>query len=150
MSEAWVPCLLVSAEEGSYLRLIDCCITQHKAQGPSRTYNESKDEEEVSAERGRCKATRKSKFRIDMICPKRGCHVCLYLPREVDVRLPGKRNSKLAKISLSLCHRLLFSSTLGSRAFQDLIDNIKGEEDGSYQSRPPYRGTSPIRQRPPP
>jgi hypothetical protein len=33
-------------EAGSYLRLIDPCITQHKAQGPSRTCNESKKEEE--------------------------------------------------------------------------------------------------------
>ena len=34
------------AEAGSYVRLIDSCITQLKAQGPSRTYNESKEEEE--------------------------------------------------------------------------------------------------------
>ena len=33
-------------EAGSYLRLIDSCITQHKAQGPSRTCHESKEEEE--------------------------------------------------------------------------------------------------------
>ena len=33
-------------EGGSYLRLIDSCITQLKAQGPSRTCNESKEEEE--------------------------------------------------------------------------------------------------------
>ena len=33
-------------EAGSYLRLIDACITQLKAQGPSRTFNESKEEEE--------------------------------------------------------------------------------------------------------
>ena len=33
---------------GSYLRLIDSCITQLKAQGPSRTWNESKEEEEES------------------------------------------------------------------------------------------------------
>ena len=31
---------------GSYLRHIDSCITQLKAQGPSRTCNESKEEEE--------------------------------------------------------------------------------------------------------
>jgi len=31
-------------EAGSYLRLIDSCITQLKAQGPSRTCNESKEE----------------------------------------------------------------------------------------------------------
>jgi len=34
-------------EAGSYLRLIDSCITQLKAQGPSRTCNESKEEEEL-------------------------------------------------------------------------------------------------------
>ena len=36
---------------GSYLRLIDSCITQLKAQGPSRTCNESKKaaEEEFPA-----------------------------------------------------------------------------------------------------
>jgi len=33
-------------EAGSYLRLIHSCITQLKAQGPSRTCNESKEEEE--------------------------------------------------------------------------------------------------------
>jgi len=33
-------------EAGSYVRLIDSCITQLKAQGPSRTCNESKEEEE--------------------------------------------------------------------------------------------------------
>ena len=32
-------------EAGSYLRLIDSCITQLKAQGPSRTCNESKEED---------------------------------------------------------------------------------------------------------
>jgi len=34
------------SEVGSYLRLIDSCITQLKAHGPSRTCNESKEEEE--------------------------------------------------------------------------------------------------------
>jgi len=34
------------SEAGSYLRLIDSFNTQHKAQGPSRTCNESKEEEE--------------------------------------------------------------------------------------------------------
>ena len=32
-------------EAGSYLRLIDFCITKLKAQGPSRTCNESKEDE---------------------------------------------------------------------------------------------------------
>ena len=38
---------VVVTEAGSYLRLIDSCITQLKAQGPSKTCNESKEEEEV-------------------------------------------------------------------------------------------------------
>ena len=37
--------LVSGSEEGSYLRLIDSGITQLKAQGPSRTCNESKEEE---------------------------------------------------------------------------------------------------------
>jgi len=32
------------SEAGSYLRLIDSCISKIKAQGPSRTCNESKEE----------------------------------------------------------------------------------------------------------
>ena len=35
-------------EAGSYLRLIDFCITQLKAQGPSSFCNESKEEEEAT------------------------------------------------------------------------------------------------------
>ena len=38
------------SEAGSYLRLIDSCITQIKAQEPSRTCNESKEEEEEGYE----------------------------------------------------------------------------------------------------
>ena len=34
------------SEAGSYLRLIDSCITQLTAQGPSGTCNQSKQEEE--------------------------------------------------------------------------------------------------------
>jgi len=37
---------VVSCEAGSYLRPKDSFITQLKAQGPSRTCNESKEEEE--------------------------------------------------------------------------------------------------------
>ena len=33
-------------EAGSYLRRIDSCITQLKGQGPSRTCDESQEEEE--------------------------------------------------------------------------------------------------------
>ena len=36
--------MCTGSEEGSYLRLIDYCITQLNAQGPSRTCNESKEE----------------------------------------------------------------------------------------------------------
>ena len=37
-------------EAGSYVRLIDSCITQLKAQGPSRICNESKEEGEEEEE----------------------------------------------------------------------------------------------------
>ena len=40
-------------EAGSYLRLIDSCITQLQAQGPSRTCNKSKEGEEVDEGSGR-------------------------------------------------------------------------------------------------
>jgi len=40
------PASAQSSRTGSYLRPIDSCITQLKAQGPSRTCNESKEEEE--------------------------------------------------------------------------------------------------------
>jgi len=39
----------IGFEAGSRLRLIDSCITQLKAQGPSRTCNESKEEEKKKA-----------------------------------------------------------------------------------------------------
>jgi len=35
---------MLRSEVGSYLRLMDSCISQLKAQGPSRTCNESKEE----------------------------------------------------------------------------------------------------------
>jgi hypothetical protein len=38
------------SEAGSYLRLIDSCIIQLQAQGPSRTCNESQEEEEEELE----------------------------------------------------------------------------------------------------
>jgi len=44
------------SEAGSYLRHIDACITQLKAQGPSRTCNESKKEEALC--RGEAEARR--------------------------------------------------------------------------------------------
>jgi len=40
------------SEAGSYLRCIDSCITQLKAQGPSRTCNESKEEVQLNQKRG--------------------------------------------------------------------------------------------------
>ena len=46
-------------EAGSHLRLIDSCITQLKAQGNSRTCNESKEEEEEEEEEEESGAFRK-------------------------------------------------------------------------------------------
>ena len=44
--QVWWLGLVFGVETGSYLRLIDSCITWLKAQGPSRTCNESNEEEE--------------------------------------------------------------------------------------------------------
>ena len=41
------------SEAGSYLRLIDFCITQLKAQGPSRTCTECKEEKKEKYENNR-------------------------------------------------------------------------------------------------
>ena len=38
--------VVVETEAGSYVRVIHFCITQRKAQGPSRFCNESRKEEE--------------------------------------------------------------------------------------------------------
>ena len=52
-------------EAGSYLRLIDSCITQLKAQGPSRTCDESKEEEEEQVREGVREAGSKIRQEID-------------------------------------------------------------------------------------
>ena len=44
--------LCSGSETGSYLRLIDSCITQLKVQGPSRTCNESEEEEDLHEDDG--------------------------------------------------------------------------------------------------
>ena len=41
-------CRGLTCNHPSYLSLIDSCITQLKAQGPSRTCNESKEDEEAT------------------------------------------------------------------------------------------------------
>ena len=38
-------------EAGSYLRLMDSCITRLNAQGPSRRFNENEEEEEEEEEK---------------------------------------------------------------------------------------------------
>jgi len=45
---------------GSYLRLIDSCITQLKVQGPSKTCDESKEEEEKEGQETCQQAGRRS------------------------------------------------------------------------------------------
>ena len=45
-------CFALEGLGGSYLRRIDSCIIQIKALGPSRTCNESKEEEESTALEG--------------------------------------------------------------------------------------------------
>ena len=47
--ESQVPYMCCGTEAGSYLRLTDSFITQLKAQGPSRTCDESKEEDIIHA-----------------------------------------------------------------------------------------------------
>ena len=57
---SWDLCECGGTEADSYLRLIDFCITQLKAQGPSRTCNESQEEEEEEEARGHAGETRQA------------------------------------------------------------------------------------------
>ena len=58
-------------EVGSFLRLIDSCITHLKDQGPSRTCNESKEEEEDLA--GECVCAGHARH-VDALPDARTCH----------------------------------------------------------------------------
>ena len=53
-------------EAGSYLRLIDSCITQLTAQGPSRTCNESNEEEELCPGARKAQMTSKRCARLSL------------------------------------------------------------------------------------
>ena len=59
-------------ETGSYLRLIYSCITQRKAQGPSETCNESKDEEEEEVMESRARDPLSIDLGPDLVCPLQG------------------------------------------------------------------------------
>ena len=68
-------CVVVT-EAGSYLRLTDFCITQLKAQGPSRTCNECKEEEEKEEEgTGGWRALEGLCLRATSIRYSRVCHL---------------------------------------------------------------------------
>ena len=71
-------------EAGAYLRLIDSCITQLKVQGPYRTCNERKEEEE--------EGIRKVNMRGAHLSPQSGCssNVAVYQINLTQVvSLPG-------------------------------------------------------------
>ena len=77
----------------SYLRRIDSCITQLKAQGPSRTCNESKEEKK----RNLAEHLHEAHLLLllgtedEVLLNRRGRLPNLF--RKVDVRLPEKGNS---------------------------------------------------------
>ena len=76
---------ICGSEAGSYLRLIDSCITQLKAQGPSRTYNESKEEEEAS----------------EAVGVQRPCGACVV---EFHTEIIWKIPSLVSQLYLKNCH----------------------------------------------
>ena len=82
------------SEAGSYLRRVDSCITQLKAQGPSRTCNESKEEtrKQVEAQEEAEKRVG-SKYRAlrDQICTTGGPKVnCVTFDDIVVVHCAGR------------------------------------------------------------
>ena len=79
------------SEAGSYLRLIDSCLTQLKAQGPSRTCNESKEEEATWTALSIGGLEAKSAA-AGGLSSESTCSACT---RKIDVRLPGKGYSNL-------------------------------------------------------
>jgi len=85
-----------SSEEGSYLRLIDSCITQLKAQGPSRTCNESKEEEEE-----------------DFLRRVRAVLLVVLQEQLLRINMKRFRGGLVFK-----AHRWLYQSTLGSRVIK--------------------------------
>ena len=81
---------------GSYLRLIDSCITQLKAQGPSRTCNESKEEEE----------------KVRGHLPRRPVRNLVLDPKSTQMTSVLARGGLVYEV-----HRLLYHSAQGSRTF---------------------------------
>ena len=111
-------------EAGSYLRLIDVCITQLKAQGPSRTCNESKEEEK---DRGRYS----TRFRT------------LTLSQSHIFALSHSHSHTL---TLSHSHTLTFShshSHTPGQTGSEEAGRILGEPSGRILGETDGRGTSP-------
>ena len=91
---------------GAYLRLIDSCITQLKAQGPSRTCNESTEEERTHVDvlllrtrllrildNLRILSSLRGPLRLRVRVGLGVGADSQFSARKVDVRLPGKGNS---------------------------------------------------------
>ena len=79
---------------GTYLRLIDFCITQLKAQGPSRTCNESKEEEEEDIPEEASQTRMEWSDDPDMIRFPSRVYTTAFTCGKIEIRLPGKVNSK--------------------------------------------------------
>jgi len=78
-------CRVCGTEAGSYLRLIDSCITQLKAQGPSGTCDESKEEEEAGFQgQGSGPREYRDALAADVVHPRdaRGQHMLLTEPNQ--------------------------------------------------------------------
>jgi len=74
------------SEAGSFLRLIDSCITQLKSQGPSRTCNESKEEVSVLLERAVKMPRRLKRLRV-ILDKSRCCASCFTLNPPLCIRV---------------------------------------------------------------
>jgi len=91
------------AKRGSYLRLVDSCITQLKAQGPSRTCNDSKKEEEGKRGHPKTLPESHSQYRVLTV-------LCVPCSLDSGGRFRGGLVFK--------AHRRVYHSTLGLRVIQ--------------------------------
>ena len=93
----------ICSEAGSYLRLINSCITQLKAQVPSRTCNESKEEDLAGEEDVLARLSLSlSLARARSVCVCVVCVVCVCLSLSLSRGDLAGEEDVLARLSLSL------------------------------------------------
>jgi len=137
------PCCLPPPGALGYLRLIDSCITQLKAQGPSRTCNEGKEEGVHAPFPRLCSGSEAGSYlRLIDSCinqlkaqgPSRTCNES----KEDGVHAPFPRQQGwgLGFGVVFKAHRLLYHPTLGLRVIKKRREEFGVAGSGLRVSRP--------------